>query len=112
MPWEGIMNINWLPMTLHAQQVMIDPKDAPEGFYPVPKDSVYNRENISHMYSNICRACDWRPVCSGSVCHCMPDKRADGISVVFKFKEINSKNVMGGRYERMCYHRRNGLSVP
>jgi hypothetical protein len=71
-------------MTLHAQTVMIDKADAPEGYYPVPKDSVYNPENANcHMYPNICMACDWRPDCSGA--HpCMSDNRADGISVVFK----------------------------
>ena len=73
-------------MTLRAQTVMIDKTDAPKGFYPIPKDSVYNPESLTHMYPNICMACDWRPDCSG-VHPCMTDKRADGISVVFKREE-------------------------
>jgi hypothetical protein len=80
------MNIQWLPMTPHHQTVMINKAEAPEGFYPIPKCMVYNRENTSHMYPNICMACDWRAVAQNKVCHCRSDNRADGISVVFKRK--------------------------
>jgi len=63
-------------LTLYGQTVMVDHEDAPKGYYPVPKDAV-------PQYVNICNACDWRPDCNG-IHPCMSDKRADGISVVFK----------------------------
>jgi hypothetical protein len=73
------------PKTLHSQSVMIDRYEAPKGYYPVPKDAFYNRENYNcHMYPNFCMACDWRAEAQVKVCKCMPDDRADGISVVFK----------------------------
>ena len=60
----------------------VDKNNAPAGFYPIPKLSLTENQ----LSQNICRACDWRPECSGSVCSCMSDKRPDGISVVFKKK--------------------------
>lgn len=68
---------------------VLNPNDAPPGYYAVLKDVAKPKDG-----SNICRACDWRPDCSGEKYRCMqyevvtPDgrtlKRADGCSVVFK----------------------------
>ena len=75
-------------LTEHGQTVMVDRNDAPKGYYPVPKDVVHPINELSpNRNENICKACDWRPNCSG-INPCMSDKRADGISVVFKKEEI------------------------
>lgn len=68
---------------------MLDATDAPPGFYAVLKDNAAPKDG-----SNICRACDWRPDCSGDQYRCMPYeietpdgrtlKREDACSVVFK----------------------------
>jgi hypothetical protein len=68
----------------------LDPSEAPPGFFAVLKSSV------SASLGNICRACDWRPDCSGAAQRCMSYtvvtsdgrelKRQDGCSVVFKRK--------------------------
>ena len=52
------MNIQWLPMTPHHQAVMINKAEAPKGYYPILKVMVYNHENTSHMYPNICASCE------------------------------------------------------
>lgn len=63
----------------------INPQEAPPGYYAVLKSDV-----ASDALGNICRACDWRPECSGGTYRCMPYelanslKRLDGCSVVFK----------------------------
>jgi hypothetical protein len=62
----------------HTLHFYVDKNNAPAGYYPVPKAEIGNR------FGNICRACEWRPDCDGSVCSCMADKRPDGIGVVFK----------------------------
>jgi len=70
---------------------ILDPTEAPPGYYAVLKVSVATNE-----LGNICRACDWRPRCSGWVHRCMPYelanglKRNDGCSVVFKRLEGGS----------------------
>lgn len=74
-------------MTLNTQ-------DAPPGYYAVLKADVK-----TESLGNICRACDWRPDCSGEKYRCMsyevetPDgrtlKREDGCSVVFKREHQN-----------------------
>lgn len=64
--------------TLKAQSQMIDSSNAPEGYYPAPKDSV-RKGNV-----NICTECDWRKDCAARVCSCMSYERNDGVSVVFK----------------------------
>jgi hypothetical protein len=73
----------------------LDPNEAPEGYYAVLKSSV------PHDQGNLCRFCDWRPVCGQEDTdltkhnhRCMgyavvtPDgrtiERRDGCSVVFK----------------------------
>lgn len=63
--------------------------EAPPGYYAVLKSDAKPIDG-----SNICRACDWRPECSGGTHRCMsyetetPSgrtlKRNDGCSVVFK----------------------------
>ncbi|MGL5002120.1 MAG: hypothetical protein ACRDAM_04210, partial [Casimicrobium sp.] len=69
---------------------VLDPNEAPEGFYAVPKSDV-----VAESLGNICRACDWRSACNGFEHRCMPYtvisasdgrelKRQDGCSVVFK----------------------------
>jgi len=68
---------------------VIDPDEAPPGFYAVLKSEVATPE-----MGNICRACDWRPECSGERYRCMSYtviteegnelRREDGCSVVFK----------------------------
>lgn len=75
---------------------IINPKEAPAGFYAVSKDSVPNNSG------NICRYCDWRPECQkdttdhhawGHRCRAYPitvidtgqiHARDDGCSVLFK----------------------------
>lgn len=70
----------------------LDPTEAPEGYVAVRKATAAPADG-----SNICRACDWRPHCTGKV-RCMAYtvietgtgrelKRKDGCSVVFKKKE-------------------------
>jgi len=73
-------------MTLHHQQVMLDKTDAPPGYYPVPKEQVRPKGNLlsPNHNENICHECDWRAEAQDKICRCFPDKRADGISVVFK----------------------------
>ena len=64
---------------------VLDPADAPPGFYAVLKSDVAMAE-----LGNICRACDWRQDCSGERYRCMSYelenglRREDGCSVVFK----------------------------
>lgn len=72
-------------MTLHAQRVMIDPLEAPEGFVPVPKAAFTRPDNLT---GNYCQYCDFRrkAIDKGLPCVCAADKRKDGISVVFKRK--------------------------
>lgn len=70
----------------------LDPDDAPPGYYAVLKGDAAPDDG-----SNICRACDWRPNCSGDRHRCMsydidtPDGRtlgrSDGCSVVFKRRD-------------------------
>lgn len=75
----------------------LDPNEAPDGFYAVPKSEVKKPSG-----ENICRSCDWRPVCqrpgtdfSKPNHRCMSTPvilastgavvaRNDGCSVVFK----------------------------
>lgn len=63
----------------------LDPRESPPGYFAVLKKDV-----ATPALGNICRACDWRQDCDGSVHRCMPDelvnglKRNDGCSVVFK----------------------------
>lgn len=69
----------------------LNKNDAPTGYYAVLK-----RDVATKNLGNICRACDWRPDCTGEKYRCMsyaietPDgrtlKRTDGCSVVFKRK--------------------------
>lgn len=47
---------------------ILDPNEAPPGFYAVLKADV-----ITPTLGNICRACDWRAECSGIKYRCMPD---------------------------------------
>lgn len=71
---------------------VINKNEAPPGYYAVLKSDV-----ISPSLGNICRACDWRPDCSGEKYRCMPYeietpdgrtlRRGDGCSVVFKRKK-------------------------
>jgi len=58
-------------------QFYINSSDSPEGYHPIPKDTV-------PQYKNICEFCDWRKDCNGFLFSCMADKRKDGIGVVFK----------------------------
>lgn len=76
---------------------ILDPAEAPAGYYAVLKSSV-----ATAQLGNICRACDWRPECQRSDtdfslhnhrCMSYPIisfktgqeiKRNDGCSVVFK----------------------------
>jgi hypothetical protein len=64
---------------------ILKPHDAPPGYVAVLKSDVAT----PHL-GNICRACDWRPDCSGDTYRCMPyelangKKRHDECSVVFK----------------------------
>lgn len=69
---------------------VLDPNEAPEGFFAVLKSEV-----ATERLGNICRACDWRSDCNGFEHRCMPYtvissrdgrelKRQDGCSVVFK----------------------------
>ncbi len=74
---------------MNEQSITVDPTEAPAGYYAVLKSQVK-----TEALGNICRACDWRPDCSGRTFRCMsfevitPDglrlKRNDGCSVVFK----------------------------
>jgi hypothetical protein len=75
-------------MTLFERR--INPREAPPGFFAVLKSDVATQE-----LGNICRACDWRPDCTGFEHRCMSYtiigsrdgsklKRNDGCSVVFK----------------------------
>lgn len=76
---------------MHNQQ-QLNPNDAPPGYYAVLKAEAKPKDG-----SNICRACDWRPDCSGEKYRCMPFeivtpdgrtlKREDGHSVLFKRKK-------------------------
>lgn len=76
----------------------VDPTEAPDGFYAVPK-----RDVATEALGNICRACDWRPECQKAETdlakphhRCMSAgvitadgrtvERSDGCSVVFKRK--------------------------
>lgn len=76
--------------TQSQSTVIMDPSDAPPGFYAVRK-----RDVASDGLGNICRACDWRSQCSGHEYRCMSYpiisdrdgrvlQRRDGCSVVFK----------------------------
>lgn len=69
---------------------VIDPREAPPGYYAVLK-----RDVATPHLGNICRACDWRPECSGLEFRCMDYtvissrdgrelSRKDGCSVVFR----------------------------
>lgn len=58
----------------------IDMTNAPNGYYPVTKQSVINDSDNR----NICRQCDWVIACSGFKGACMSYNRPDGVSVVFK----------------------------
>ena len=76
-------------MRQHTIPGILNPNDAPAGYYAVLKSDV-----ATDKLGNICRACDWRPECSGEKYRCMsyaiitPDgrelKRDDECSVVFK----------------------------
>lgn len=80
-----------------SQPLRVDPNEAPEGYYAIPK---------VNLGENICRQCDWRPVCQQegtdfrrSHHRCMdypivtPDgqvvTRKDGCSVVFKCRAFS-----------------------
>lgn len=82
---------------------IVDPTEAPAGFYAVSKNSV-----AGDGLGNICRSCDWRPECNSPQSdftayghRCMespvvtPDgreiARQDGCSVVFK---LNRRGAM------------------
>ncbi len=66
---------------------MVDPDEAPEGYYAIEAPPSTNR----------CSLCDWRKDCSGFVIRCHPHQdavgelsvpaRKDGHAVVFKKKE-------------------------
>ena len=62
------------------QEAMIDKNESPDGFYPIPKDS------LNHTNENVCHFCDWRKECDARICSCMSYSRADGIGVFFKKK--------------------------
>ncbi|MFA5352689.1 MAG: hypothetical protein WC291_00505 [Thermodesulfovibrionales bacterium] len=83
-------------MKKRHERGIIDPTEAPEGYYAVLKSDVM-REGLG----NICRACDWRPECQKKetaitlhnhrcvdyVVVCADGRevqRNDGCSVVFK----------------------------
>ncbi len=63
----------------------IDTTEAPSGYIPVLKSS------LDHDSGNLCRQCDWRPMCQewqdeysqDSRYRCMPWARHDGMSVAF-----------------------------
>jgi len=62
----------------------INQNEAPEGFYPIPKDHATT--------SNICYSCDAKPLCQTNVndwCKnnpCMSYRRIDEMPVLFKNK--------------------------
>jgi hypothetical protein len=66
-----------------------NPREAPDGYYAVLKSDIRSTENL-------CRSCDWRPVCQtkggrGQPSYkpeerCMSYNRKDGASVVFKLR--------------------------
>ena len=72
-------------MCLNIQKI-VNEKDAPLGYYPVPKEAVPQHENI-------CRQCDFRLNCS-SVYPCMSYNREDGVSVVFKMLPAPVKKII------------------
>lgn len=68
----------------------INMAEAPEGFYPVAKESL---SYFGSRCPNICRQCDWRAehqkisielLLSDSRYRCADYNRKDGVSVVFK----------------------------
>jgi hypothetical protein len=73
---------------------LVDKKEAPEGYYPVPKDDVQpNSFSVTsssrQKQDNICNYCEWRKECCALVkdskyVSCMSYNRKDGIGVVFK----------------------------
>ncbi len=84
-------------MTPELRQAVVDPNEAPEGYYAVPKPCWHK------VHANLCTFCDWRPECQKEETdftnhnhRCMsyavitPNgtevKRNDGCSVVFKKK--------------------------
>jgi hypothetical protein len=69
--------------TVLGLETMTDKKDAPDGYRPVPKDSLVcdSRGNVS---GNICNHCDWRKDCDAKKFSCMSYNRKDGIGVFFK----------------------------
>ena len=77
-------------LTPYGQQVMIDEKEAPDGYSPIPKAAIRGQ-------TNYCNACDWRSKCS-SAYPCMSDKRKDGISVVFKKPPVIVKHYPGQEF--------------
>lgn len=81
-------------LALDEEKCTVDPTEAPEGFYAVPK------KDLPHDRGNLCRQCDYRPQCgamSGSRGNCSSEVvmkedgsiffRKDGVSVVFKALE-------------------------
>lgn len=78
------------------KRLVINPADAPPGYYAVLKSEAKPKDG-----GNICRACDWRKDCSGEKYRCMPYevetpdgrtlKRDDECSVVFKRKPHQKK---------------------
>jgi hypothetical protein len=62
----------------HHEMIMVDSDDAPEGYIAVPKSSIQNHGK------NLCESCDWREICSATICSCMSYGRKDAIGVVFK----------------------------
>jgi len=85
-----------LQLSLFDQKGIVNPLEAPEGYYAVSKESVK-----TSTLGNICRACDWKHECQKTGTDflnpnhkCMDYttvhlsgieiKRSDGCSVVFK----------------------------
>jgi uncharacterized C2H2 Zn-finger protein len=84
----------------------LDPNEAPAGYFAALKADAKPSDG-----GNICRACDWRPECSGLTHRCMSYavissrdgselKRRDGCSVVFKRKRANTEVVRPEGCER------------
>ena len=78
-------------LALDEEKCTVDPTEAPEGFYAVPK------KDLPHDRGNLCWQCDYRPQCgamAGNRGNCssaivigldgIPFFRNDGVSVVFK----------------------------
>ena len=74
-------------LTMKCREHAIIKTDAPEGFYPVSKDTIVEGNG------NVCNFCEWRKQCNAfsslsekekAQGSCMSYSRKDGIGVIFK----------------------------